>query len=331
VDGCIGEVLPKAGGQKCSSRLLGAARDVYGECFMRRALVILFLIALGADALLAQDLRVPSPTAADQPNVAAGPEPAPALALKGVESGVYLRAALKAQSRVWFRPADAPPPSVPCATAPPPPATPNGHSGFQWATALKQSLLFLGVQHGYAMTQAKTRRELKGPFFKDYFRSVSKLSGWADGGRFFTNYISHPMEGSIAGFIQIQNDPKGRKQAFSKTRGYWTSRLKAMAWNAAYSTQFELGPLSQSSIGNVGLHTSLNGKKRKMAYVDLVVTPTLGTAWLIGEDLLDRFVVQRLEQQSTRPFVRNTARVLLNPMRGAANLLRFKVPWYRDR
>jgi len=210
-------------------------------------------------------------------------------------------------------------------------AAANGNGGFHWASAFKQSFLFLGVQHGYAMTQAKTRRELRGPFIKDYFRSIGRLGGWADGGRFFTNYISHPMEGSITGFIQIQNDPRGIRQEFGKSRAYWKSRLKAMAWNAAYSTQFEIGPISQSSIGNVGLHTSLDGKKRKMAYVDLVVTPTLGTAWLIGEDFLDRFVVRRLEVNPMRPLARNTLRVILNPMRGAANMLRFKVPWYRDR
>jgi len=210
-------------------------------------------------------------------------------------------------------------------------ATGNGHDGFHWSAALKQSLLLLGVQHGYAMTQEKTRRELRGPFFKDYFTSVSKLGGWADGGRFFTNYISHPMQGSITGFIQIQNDPHGIRQKFGKSSGYWTSRLKAMAWSAAYSIQFELGPISQSSIGNVGLHTSLDGKKRKMSYVDLVVTPTLGTAWVIGEDFLDRFVVRRLEVKISAPFLRNATRMLLNPMRGFANMLRFKTPWYRDR
>jgi hypothetical protein len=211
------------------------------------------------------------------------------------------------------------------------PTTGNGHSGFQWASALKQSLLFLGVQHGYAMTQAKTRRDLKGPFWRDYFRSVTGTGGWADGGRFFTNYISHPMEGAITGYIQVQNDPRGKDQEFSRTRGYWISRLKAMAWTAVYSTQFEIGPVSQSSIGNVGLHSSLDGKKRKMAYVDLVVTPTIGTAWLVGEDVLDRYLVRWVEGRSNRLLWRGTARVLFNPMRAAANLIRFKTPWYRDR
>jgi hypothetical protein len=49
---------------------------------------------------------------------------------------------------------------------------------------------------------------------------VSKLGGWADGGRFFTNYISHPMEDSVAGFIQIQNDPQGHRQEFGKSKQY---------------------------------------------------------------------------------------------------------------
>jgi hypothetical protein len=207
----------------------------------------------------------------------------------------------------------------------------NGRAGFDWASAIRQSMLFLGVQHGFALaTQEKTRRELRGPFFKDYFRSVSKLGGWADGGRFFTNYVSHPMQGAVAGYIQIHNDPRGIRQEFGKSRGYWVSRLKAMAWNAAYSTQFELGPISQSSIGNVGLHTSLDGKERKMSYVDLVVTPTLGTVWLVGEDLLDRQVVRRIEAKFQNRTVRLLARSALNPCRSMANLLRFKLPWHRD-
>src|SRR5215213_6698 len=61
-----------------------------------------------------------------------------------------------------------------------------GHRGFHWSTAINQSLLFLGVQHGYAMTQPKTRHDLRGSFFKDYIRSVKSLHGWEDGGRFFT-------------------------------------------------------------------------------------------------------------------------------------------------
>lgn len=194
---------------------------------------------------------------------------------------------------------------------------------FRWRAALEQTMLFLSVQHGYALTQPKTRRDLRGPFFRDYFRSVRSLHGWGDGGRFFTNYVAHPMQGSLLGFIQVQNDPAGARQRFGRTGGYWRSRMKALAWSAAWSTQFELGPVSQASIGNVGLHG-------KQSYVDVVMTPTAGTALLVAEDALDRYVVERLERRWRNRYVRILSRMTLNPTRTAANLLRFKKPWHRD-
>ena len=194
--------------------------------------------------------------------------------------------------------------------------------GFRWRAAVEQTMLFLAVQHGYALTQPKTRRDLHGPFFKDYFRSVRSLHGWADGGRFFTNYVAHPMQGSLLGFVQVQNDPKGSRLRFNAP-GYWRSRAKALAWSAAWSTQFEIGPLSQASIGNVGMHG-------KQTYVDVVMTPTAGLGLLLAEDALDRYVIARLERRTDNRYVRIFSRMALNPTRTAANLLRFKKPWRRD-
>ncbi len=204
-----------------------------------------------------------------------------------------------------------------------PEVEPPQSDGFRWKPAIRQSLLLLAIQHGYAMTQPKTRRELKGPFFKDYFESLGNLGGWEDGGRFFTNYIAHPLQGAATGFIQIHNDPKGMRQQFGSSKKYWKSRLKAMGWSAAMSTQFELGPISQASIGNVG-------KARKLTYVDLVVTPTIGAALIVSEDALDRFVVRWVEDRTRNFYLRIATRMLLNPSRSCANLLRFKKPWKRD-
>ena len=195
---------------------------------------------------------------------------------------------------------------------------------FRWMSATRQTLMFLAIQHGYAFTQLKTRESIKGKFWKDYAKSVKSLHGWADGGRFFTNYIAHPMQGAFLGYIQIQNDPKGLKHQFADSPDYWRSRLKAMAWSAAWSTQFELGPVSQASIGNVGL-------KGKQTYIDLVVTPTVGTAWLIGEDAVDLFITKRIERSTNNFYVRIFSRMLLSPTRTIANVFRFKPPWYRDR
>lgn len=203
--------------------------------------------------------------------------------------------------------------------------TPKFHGdGFRWKPATEQALLFLAVQHGYAFTQPKTRRDLHGPFLRDYFRSVGNLSKWDDGGRFFTNYVAHPMQGSLLGFIYVQNDPKGKSAPFGRSKAYWRSRLKAVAWSAAWSTQFEIGPVSQASIGNVGLHG-------KQTWVDIVITPTGGAVWLAAEDALDRFVVQRIEGSTNNRFLKIIARMVFNPTRSSANLLRFEKPWRRDR
>jgi hypothetical protein len=194
---------------------------------------------------------------------------------------------------------------------------------FQWRAALNQSLLFLSIQHSYALTQPKTRRDLGGNFLKDYARSVRSLHGWGDGGRFFTNYVAHPMQGSLLGFVQVQNDPSGSRRRFGGSSAYWRSRMKALAWSAAWSTQFEIGPVSQASIGNVGLHG-------KQTYVDLVMTPTAGLGLLLTEDALDRYVIERIERRTTNRYVRILSRMALNPTRTGANLLRFKKPWHRD-
>lgn len=194
---------------------------------------------------------------------------------------------------------------------------------FRWKPAIGQSLLFLAVQHGYAMTQPKTRTALKGKFFKDYFRSVRSLHGWDDGGRFFTNYIAHPMEGALTGYIQVQNDPRGINQKFGADKAYWRSRAKAMAWSAAWSTQFEIGLISQASIGNVGL-------KGKQTWVDIVITPTAGTGLIVLEDAIDRLTRPFIESRTDNKYIRIFSRMLLNPTRNFANLLRFEKPWKRD-
>lgn len=203
-------------------------------------------------------------------------------------------------------------------------------SRFQWGAAIRQSLRFLAIQHAFRLlTEDGTRRDLKGPFFKDYFETVSKLRGWRDGDPFIVNYIGHPMMGAVTGYIQIHNDPRGLKQEVGFSKEYFKSRLKAFGWSALYSTQFEIGPISEASLGNVGIRpTKLS--RHPMGYVDLVVTPVVGTAWLVGEDALDKYVVLPLESRIHNKTMRILVRSFLNPSRSMANVLRSKWPWYRD-
>lgn len=198
-------------------------------------------------------------------------------------------------------------------------------TGFNWRGALTQSFMFLGVQHGFALIlQEKTRRSLKGKFWGDYVDSVKALKGWDDGGKFFTNYIAHPLQGSFTGFIYVQNSPQARRAQFGASRDYWGSRMKAMLWTAVWSTQFEIGPLSQASIGNVGL-------SGKQTWEDIVVTPTLGTVMLIAEDAVDRYIIKSIERRWDNFYIKIFSRMILNPTRLFANMLRLKAPWYRDR
>ncbi|MFN7931605.1 MAG: hypothetical protein U0Y68_27475, partial [Blastocatellia bacterium] len=174
-----------------------------------------------------------------------------------------------------------------------------------------------------------TRDELRGPFFKDWFQSVRNTRGWRDGDPFLVNYIGHPMQGAVTGYMFVHNDPKYIREEMAWKKSYFKSRLRAMLFSTVYSTQFELGPLSEASLGNVGLHPS-HTSPHPSAFVDLVITPTLGTMWMMGEDALDRFLVKRIENRVENRVVRLLLRGFLSPSHSFANVLRGKYPWHRD-
>jgi hypothetical protein len=128
------------------------------------------------------------------------------------------------------------------------------------------------------------------------------------------------MGGAVYANIYRQND-RGRGDLRFGEPGYGGQLGRAMLFSAVVSTQFELGPLSEASIGNVGLKNP-----QEMAWVDLVITPTIGTAWMVAED-----VDQRILDGMGRGILRNVLRSVLNPSRSGANLSRGKLPWYRER
>ncbi|MEO5937288.1 MAG: hypothetical protein ABIP81_08745 [Terriglobales bacterium] len=209
--------------------------------------------------------------------------------------------------------------------------------GFEWGPAIRQSFRLLAFQQGMMLTTDKWSRwsVSHGKFFADYAGAVrGGLQQWDDGDPFIDNYIGHPLMGAVGGFIQVQNDPRGRTLSIGRSKAYWQSRLKAMGWSALYSTQFEIGPVSESSIQNLGNFVYRNcdtcESTRGAGWVDIVVTPTLGTAWLVGEDALDHYVVRRIENKLGRGKWSNFFRSVLNPARVAANLIRLKAPWHRD-
>lgn len=194
---------------------------------------------------------------------------------------------------------------------------------FEWRSATQQAWLYTGVMHAFRFaTESGTRDALNGPWFHDWMASVSEIHGWDDGDPFITNYVAHPMEGAIFGFIQQQNDPRYREAVWGSGREYWISRLHALSFAAVMSTQWKIGPASEASLGNVQLH-------EPGGLVDFVNTPILGVCLMIGEDVADRYVITGLENRSSNPVLLILARSFLNPSRTFANLMAFKEPWYR--
>jgi hypothetical protein len=187
------------------------------------------------------------------------------------------------------------------------------------------SLRLLLLEHGFRVVfQPHVRRELRGPFWQDYVRSVRVPRQWHDGDGWFVNYVGHPIHGAAAGFIFIHNDPKSRAEEFGLNKHYWATRWRPVAYAAIFSLQFEIGPLSEASIGNVGMRPETTG------WVDYVVTPIGALGFLVAEDALDRYVVKWVEERTYNQFVRAAVRLLCGPSQLVANLAMGRLPWHRD-
>ena len=201
----------------------------------------------------------------------------------------------------------------------------ESQTGIRWKPLLTQSLFFLGVEHGFRLASEKpTRDNLPGRFFDDWGRSVGNLHGWADGDDFLINYVGHPMQGAVSGYIWVQNDLKYQRTEFGKNRAYWKSRLRATAFAWAFSEQFEIGPISEATIGRI------QARYPQQGYVDHVITPAMGLGWMLAEDALDKYVIARIESRTQNRWIKLLVRGGLNPSRSMANAMRLEVPWHRD-
>jgi hypothetical protein len=135
---------------------------------------------------------------------------------------------------------------------------------------------------------------LNKPFWSDYFASLQQFNmrRWNDGDSFLVNYIGHPLQGAISGYIEIQNDPRGRELEISSNPQYWKSIFRSLLWSTVYSTQSEIGPMGEAAIFNAGGFTypihCINKNKyacpptskytNDTGWVDFIITPTGGHA-----------------------------------------------------
>jgi hypothetical protein len=219
---------------------------------------------------------------------------------------------------------------------------------FHWGHALFESFTFLAIEQAYVVHDdyhwVVVERGIPfNHYWRDYKQSLSTWihSGWDDGDPKMYSYLGHPIQGAMTEYIQIQNDPQGRDLELSNTKAYWWSRFKAFWWNAAYSTQWNIGPLSEPTVEKYGTkirppwnHNGTWPCTHKPCFtgvgqVDLVVTPTAGTVWLLTEDFLDKEINRRVEGATRNQFLIDFMRCALNPIRGGANILHGKAPWFR--
>jgi hypothetical protein len=277
------------------------------------------LVLSGARTAAAQDPASPSP---------------PFSLFYGVDSPAPDRPEVPRAFRGLFTPESSlPAPKIPTAghsTAfvlpePIPPADPAAtpspkKASIAWRSLLRDSLALLMVQHAYRIGfEDGTRESLGGPFFEEWFASAGTLCCWDDGDKVTTNYVWHPLMGSAASFVFANNHGASQETPIGNTSRYWKAKGAQGIYSFVYSLNFELGPLSEASIGNVGL------KPGEMTYCDVVVTPALGMLVSIGEDAARLHIIDRVKR--SHRYWGNTLALLLNPTRSVANVMGGKAPW----
>jgi hypothetical protein len=206
-----------------------------------------------------------------------------------------------------------------------------------WSRVLAESLFFLAAQHGGNIAMdSDTRNQLThGDFWAKYEYCVEhyRWSRWKDDDPFGVDYIGHPMMGAVTSSIYEQNDPKQRALMYENSRRYWMGRLRAMAYSAAYSAQWKIGPASEASVGNTGINYYIRARDgvwtNETGMQDFFFTPIGGLAWNVGEDAIDRFILSHV-RHGTRNKWLLLASALSTPGKSAANVARFRAPYYRD-
>lgn len=196
----------------------------------------------------------------------------------------------------------------------------------QWRDLFKQSFYFASIQHSFrVMTEPGTRDGVRGSYWSGWRRSITSLHGWSDGDPFYVNYVGHPMQGAASGYLWVQNDPAYKEEQFGLNRRYWRSRMRAMGFAWLYSTQFEVGLLSEAMIGKI------QAKPPQQGFVDHVITPAVGVGgWMVAEDAVDRYLIRWFEGRVENKWARMMMRSWLNPSRSFANVMRGEAPWHRD-
>lgn len=221
-------------------------------------------------------------------------------------------------------------------------------STYNWSGLLLQSLEFNILENTFRLSTDSLMRRLiaRKPYWHDWLASTRQFNmrRWNDGDNFLVNYVGHSMQGAVASFIEIQNSPAQSRLKWGEP-GYTRSRFKAFLWSTAFSVNSEIGPFGEAGVGNEGGFTYgvkcqetctssnfLPGDHytNNTGWVDFIITPTVGTLWVMAEDVLDREISDRVQGDDRTRLAPKVLRSALSPAHSFANMLRWKVPWYRD-
>jgi hypothetical protein len=232
---------------------------------------------------------------------------------------------------------------APASLAAPVVAAPKRSGGIHWGSLVREWWSFVAIeQTERILKESKTRKQLGGSFFSDWFSTVSayRFDNWDDGGKHITSYVFHPAMGATAEAIFWQNNDNVRfsEQDFHSA-AYRKALVQAFAFATVDAVLWKLGPLSESSVGNVGLPVHWWERDCRALHLpcvartgvsDMVMNEVGGTAMTIGFQWLDKHVQKRIERRvHSRAWI-GVTRMVTNPPQVMANIVRFRVPWFRD-
>ncbi len=223
--------------------------------------------------------------------------------------------------------------------------TAEGHEGIHWGAFIRQWWLDISFEQAErVLMEPKTRDQLNGRFLHEWLDDVAqyRYGLWNDGDKFFTSYIGHPLQGAVVEAIFWQNNDRVRflEQDFHNA-AYRKALLQAFAFAAVDAVQWKLGPVSEASIGHVGLpahwwdtpyfcnltHAYCHPRT---GLDDLIMNEVGGTAMMIGFQWVDKHFQKPMENRIQSRALIDTMRIFTNPPQSLANFFRFKTPWYRD-
>ena len=87
--------------------------------------------------------------------------------------------------------------------------TTRDSGGIHWGSLMREWWTWVAIEQTERIVkESKTRNQLSGPFFRDWFNTVSDyhFDNWNDGGKIFTSYLAHPTQGAVAEAIFWQNN-----------------------------------------------------------------------------------------------------------------------------